>query len=574
MSTYNKASLILIPSGTKTSKIYSQKPINGDGDFTFSRSTMATRVNESGLIEKETQNLLLQSNSFDTTWNSDDGLTGGQSGYDGSNDAWLFTLATNPAIVRQANTSGGVQTYSVYAKGNTNNGIRLYAFGSSNCYAFFDLNAGTVESNQNLIDATIEDKGNGWYRCAITFNQTNTQLYMYLSNNQNLNASSGSILIQDAQLEQGLAARDYIETTTSAVYGGITDNVPRLDYTDATCPSLLLEPTRTNLMTHSEFTNVLNNVTLSYVESPEGLNNAMRLTETTSNSQHYATIENALVTSGVKYSISFFIKKGTHDQVRLYTQSSTINFSLRFTFSSETLEIFGTDAETGSENFVDYGNGWYRISANGTANSTGTVDIYATTKSLGSYTGSTSDYTDYYGFQIEEGSYPTSYIPTYGTSVTRNADYVDIPQSSYNINNSFSIHLDFGITKKIEGVSTNIYSLITNEDLNFQLYTNSSGNDGLNVYLKNQGGYVFGSNPNDGWGNTASKICVTYNANTGRLAYFINGSLYNEQTSILSFGTHSTAYITPSANNLMEIKKYLFFESALTDQEAINLTTI
>jgi len=31
MSIYDKASLVLIPSGTKTSKVYSQKPVNGDG---------------------------------------------------------------------------------------------------------------------------------------------------------------------------------------------------------------------------------------------------------------------------------------------------------------------------------------------------------------------------------------------------------------------------------------------------------------------------------------------------------------------------------------------------------------
>ena len=81
MSIYDKASLVLIPSGTKTSKVYSQKPVNGDGDFTFSRSTAATRVNADGNIEKETQNLLCRSNTFDTTWvNSSSTETGGQSG--------------------------------------------------------------------------------------------------------------------------------------------------------------------------------------------------------------------------------------------------------------------------------------------------------------------------------------------------------------------------------------------------------------------------------------------------------------------------------------------------------------
>ena len=49
---YDKASIALIPSGTKASKLYSVLPANGDGDFTHSRSlTTATRVNKDGLIE-------------------------------------------------------------------------------------------------------------------------------------------------------------------------------------------------------------------------------------------------------------------------------------------------------------------------------------------------------------------------------------------------------------------------------------------------------------------------------------------------------------------------------------------
>lgn len=48
---YDKASLALIPSGTKTGKLYSVLPSNHDGDFIFERSTTATRVNKDGLIE-------------------------------------------------------------------------------------------------------------------------------------------------------------------------------------------------------------------------------------------------------------------------------------------------------------------------------------------------------------------------------------------------------------------------------------------------------------------------------------------------------------------------------------------
>ena len=45
-------SIALIPSGYNTGLLYSQLPINGDGDLTFARTTIANRVNEQGLIEE------------------------------------------------------------------------------------------------------------------------------------------------------------------------------------------------------------------------------------------------------------------------------------------------------------------------------------------------------------------------------------------------------------------------------------------------------------------------------------------------------------------------------------------
>ena len=96
MSFFDDASLAFLPSGAagKDGKAYSIKPTDGTGDFTFSRGSnlSATRIGSDGLIEKGRENLLKQSNAFSTSPWTDvtASVTSGQSGYDGSSDAWLL----------------------------------------------------------------------------------------------------------------------------------------------------------------------------------------------------------------------------------------------------------------------------------------------------------------------------------------------------------------------------------------------------------------------------------------------------------------------------------------------------
>ena len=54
---YDLASLVLVPSGYKASKVYAQNPLTADGQLTFSRASTATRVNASGLIETVASNV-------------------------------------------------------------------------------------------------------------------------------------------------------------------------------------------------------------------------------------------------------------------------------------------------------------------------------------------------------------------------------------------------------------------------------------------------------------------------------------------------------------------------------------
>ena len=222
MALYDKASLVLIPSGTKEGVVFSQKPTNGDGDFTFSRSTAATRVNADGLIEKETQNLLLQSNNFNTTWvNVGATLTSGQSGYDGTNDAWKFDKdASQFRAITQTPTHSGVVTFSIYAKEGTLRYLNFYHPSSTYVQIWFDLQAGAVGVQAGAyIENKIEDVGSGWYRCSVTYNASSgVGLLIYPSSADGAyTAVAGNIYIQSAQLEQGSYATSYIPTQGSAV---------------------------------------------------------------------------------------------------------------------------------------------------------------------------------------------------------------------------------------------------------------------------------------------------------------------------------------------------------------------
>jgi hypothetical protein len=216
---YDNASLVVIPSGYKAGTVYAQKPLTTDGQLAFTRTgDTATRVNSAGLIEKVRTNLLLQSNTFNTSWTvSNATVTSGQAGYDGTNNAWELNSSASGGRILQSNTQAGLQTFSVYAKGSVSSGIRLYAFGTVNANAYFNLNLGTVGAiGGSGVTAKIEAVGGGWYRCSISFNQTNVSVRLYTSDNANAEAA-GTIYIQNAQLEAGDIATDYIATTTAAV---------------------------------------------------------------------------------------------------------------------------------------------------------------------------------------------------------------------------------------------------------------------------------------------------------------------------------------------------------------------
>lgn len=415
----------------------SVKEVITNGDFTFSRGSnlAATRVDVNGLIEKGRENVLLQSNQFDTTWTATNiTATSGQTGYDGTTDAWLLEKSAASRYIQQSVSTSGVVTMSVYAKAGTATHLRLLAVVSgSNPSVYFDLSSGAVNTEANNIDASIESAGGGFYRCSMTFNDSSiTAVNIYPADGDgDISGTNTNIIIQDAQIEAGLVATDYIETGASTAQAGILEDMPRLDYSGgASCPALLLEPQRLNKISHSEYFgdsswNNSNQVTrsISDTSSPEGKLNAYDIVPTTSNTNHTLRAPNLSgFTSGAVVNVSFFAKANGYKFISVVGG---------FGSSSTPAVVFNLDEGTitsGTGTIEDYGSGWYRCITPITLTATALycVATILDDNESGSFAGDGTSGIIVYGYQIEEASYPTSYIPTMGASVTRSAeDYVD-----------------------------------------------------------------------------------------------------------------------------------------------------
>ena len=212
----------------------------------------------------------------------------------------------------------------------------------------------------------------------------------------------------------------------------------RIDYLDNADGHLLLEPSRTNFLTYSEgfsdgYWQKSGTDVVSGQVSPTGNTDAFKLVEDTSTG-HFIRRSNVSIVAGMK-TMSIFAKAAGRDWILLW---NGVDNSGRY-FNIKDGYIGGTRSGTPVNSSIDdIGNGWYRCSM--TINSSNTSfqnQIYLSNADGSfSYTGDGTSGVYIYGSQLEAGSYPTSYIPTSGSAVTRVADVCEGAGNSEVFNDS------------------------------------------------------------------------------------------------------------------------------------------
>ena len=370
-------------------------------------------------------------------------------------------------------------------------------------------------------------------------------------------------------------------TATRVNDSGLIETVaidtPRIDYTLSECGKLLLEPQRTNLIPRSEdlsslwnFTNV--DKTLTQVKNPSGNLGVYEIAATSTSGSHYFEPSTYSATSGADYTFSFFAKINGSNFVQVALSTGFSPLYQNFNLLDGTLGN-GNLTSGYSSSIEPFGDGWYRVSVKGTTISANarflTIPIITDIASRNpSFNGDGTSGVYVWGFQREAGSYPTSYIPTSGSTVTRTADLM------YTEPNALGGGSVGTLMVEIQRIAIDT----SNTGAGVQLLTSSS-NEEIRLHFDAPLSQVRWRDANNGYAQIGAvlsvtageffKMCVVSDGTTAKA--FGNGSQLGSDYSIVTPFNFDRLSLPQKA---YKVKQIYFSNQALTDAECITLTTL
>ena len=323
-------------------------------------------------------------------------------------------------------------------------------------------------------------------------------------------------------------------------------NIPRVDYKDNSNGSLILEPQRTNIETKSNSFSTWSNIsnataTSDYIVSPDGTQNATRL-QFTSNGYISNSSQD---TSSTLFTISCYAKRND-------SGTQTVGF---FTNGSGVVNSIWSLTSN-----------WQRFTYTYTSTNTSLIGI----------AGGTGADVSVFGFQIEKlESYPTSYIPTSGSSVTRNADTSSISNVADRINSSEGVL--FADIAALDNDST--YRLISIENTSdaannfiYLGYDNSSNT--IRTRIEVAGSAVTDMQFALSDETEFNKCAVKWNEND--FALWVNGVEVATDSSGSTFSSNTLDRLSFNRNSTLEflgnVKQLQVYNTALSDSELAVLT--
>ena len=541
----------------KSDSLLGYKTIDGKyypREFTFTRATTGTRVNEAGLVELVPYNLLRYSEEFDNAvWSKTSvtvtvNATTSPSGVLTADKLIPSGLDSYVRYMSFNGTAGSVYTFSFYAKADVITNIRIRQFNAT------ELN-GTVEY------ITIN---NQWQRFTVTSTcAVNQQVQLWIGGSSTWSTGE-DIYVWGAQLVEGTEPLDYLPTTDRL-------DIARIDYSTGE-PVLLLEPQRTNyLLQSNQFDTTWTTPNATVLGGQSGIygsSDAWKLIQNTNAGFHY--IQQSVNLTG-DYVYSIYAKKGEYEGISFFMPNPVtgVNSATTFNLTSGT---FTSNTHEGT--FLNIGNGWYRLSLKTKLSGIHNINAYVNQTIQQSETGDGTSGIYIQNAQLELGSYPTSYIPTTSATVTRNQDVCDKTSATALIGQTEGtvlIDIDLKLNNRFQtlwslsdGISTSDFILVYHTDVNtLSARMRIGGVDQIliNTATLPQGRY---------------KLAMAYKEND--VAFYVNGSLVGTDNSCAVPSPLNKISLTQIGTiiNVREgfTKGFALWKTRLTNAELATLTTI
>jgi hypothetical protein len=391
--------------------------------------------------------------------------------------------------------------------------------------------------------------------------------------------------VTSAQLQIGDTVTDYIPTTSAAVTVGPVANLPRLDYTNGTCPELLMEPAATNLISYSEqfdfsgYTNTeATTVSINSGVSPDGYTNADKfIPGTTSN---YHRIQRSLSTSVTSaHTFSIFVKKSGYNNFLIrVSEGAIVNLGYDLNNGTVTFQPAGYTA------FIKpYANGWYRIGFTRSFTNLAvsffmaSVNYQVADNSVVNFIGDGVSGAFVWGIQLENNPFVTSYIRTINAAVTRNIDSAVKTSATALIGQTEgTIYSEIDVSV-LGGILNRDIIFLSDGTANNSIHIGASSTLSNVITAKiTVGGVVVALIDSPSISSTGTyKLAMAYKLND--IVFYINGVQIGVDTvatipacSQLNIGTNYTP-----ANSISDgIKSSLVFKTRLTNANLATLTTL
>ena len=293
-----------------------------------------------------------------------------------------------------------------------------------------------------------------------------------------------------------------------------TNNVPRLDWLNSNCPSLLLEPQRTNYAIYSNDASQWTNIggsqsitkTQNYSIAPNGEQTATRL-QATATGSGYSLIQLSTSSFTGNYSGSVYLKSNTGN--------------------TQNVIVYGRNTPVNS---YPIGNEWQRIEIQGSGISGQNLYLF-----LGSFPNNGSDESidiSVWGGQLEQGVYSTSLIYTEGSTVTREKDWY--------VRTTLSGQTQFDKNKGVVFIDVNPLELNTGQSSTISLQDGNYNillfdfkpNNILNFYINNSpapGAVSYN------YSHSGGRIKAAIGWSNGNYRLFANGQLLNSYSTSIEF---------------------------------------